>query len=138
MVKLDIIDTAGTTPAGFSALREAYMSEGQAFILLYAINMQDSLAGLEADLEQLQRLRNMLDGVVVAIAGNKCDLEAERRISTADGEARAAALRASSHASVLFMEVSAKTPHNVNELFRQVVEAHCAALPPPKKHCVLQ
>lgn len=47
------------------------------------------------------------------LVGNKCDESAElREVSTAEGQAEAAAW------GVSFMETSAKTNHNVTELFQ--------------------
>eukprot|EP01139_Manchomonas_bermudensis_P002798 Amastigsp_a6162_56.p3 type:complete len:233 gc:universal Amastigsp_a6162_56:2-700(+) len=168
MVKMDILDTAGME-AAFTEMRDIYMRKGQAFIFMYAINNLTTLDDLEPDIAHLQATRGQrfacvgawrcrgtliwtfslclaprpisLTDIVVAIVGNKSDLEAERKIATAKGEERASALRASTSAAcVIFMETSAKTRHNLVELFTRIVEEHVRARPPPpktKKTCAL-
>jgi GTPase SAR1 family protein len=55
--------------------------------------------------------------VVIAIAGNKCDLEKEREIPTERGAKYAKSVGA------LFSETSAKTGVNVQELFTEISKA---------------
>ena len=52
---------------------------------------------------------------VIALVGNKADLIEERRVQTEEAEVYAA------ENDLLFMETSAKTGMNVNELFEMIV-----------------
>merc|ERR1719505_489216 len=52
--------------------------------------------------------------VCIIVVGNKNDLGDKRRVSMEQGEKRAKEL------GVLFIETSAKTGHNVKQLFRRV------------------
>ena len=49
--------------------------------------------------------------IVIALAGNKTDLSIKRKVQAEDAEAY------TKEAGIMFMETSAKTASNVNELF---------------------
>ncbi len=53
-------------------------------------------------------------GVQVVLAGNKADLESERKISTEDG------IQMAKKHNIPFFECSAKTGVNVQELFQKI------------------
>lgn len=56
-----------------------------------------------------------LEGIPVMLVGNKIDEEATREVSAAEGEAEAQRWGCS------YMETSAKTNHNVKELFQELL-----------------
>lgn len=60
----------------------------------------------------MKELKRLADAnIVIALAGNKCDLDTRRAVPTEDGQAYA------DENQLLFYETSAKNSHNVQELF---------------------
>lgn len=111
-VMLDILDTAGQEE--YLAMREQYMRTGEGFLLVYAINLRNSLDELQVFYEQIQRVKD-LDNVPVLVVGNKSDLEIERQVSFEEGAAFAKLL------GCPFLETSAKQRINVEEAFYGLV-----------------
>lgn len=107
-VLLDVLDTAGQEE--YSAMREQYMRTGEGFLLVYSINLRNSLEELQSFYDQIQRVKDA-ENVPVIVVGNKCDLENERQVLYEEGLALAKALRSP------FLETSAKQKINVEELF---------------------
>lgn len=107
-VLLDVLDTAGQEE--YLAMREQYMRTGEGFLLVYSINLKNSLEELQLFYEQILRVKD-LENVPVLVVGNKCDLEVERQVSYEEGEALAKSFNAS------FLETSAKQRINVEEAF---------------------
>jgi small GTP-binding protein len=119
---LEILDTAGTEQ--FTAMRDLYMREGNGFIFVYSVTAQSTFLALEGMIEKLTLVRDC-EHVPKLIVGNKSDLESQRVIATEQGEELARDLGAD------FIECSAKTRHNVDELFEHIVQQ--IDLNPPKK-----
>lgn len=115
-IVLEIMDTAGTDQ--FVAMRDLYMRNGDAFLIVYAI---DSLASFEALLpmyDQLLRVRNATPGSVpVLLVGNKCDLESQRQVSRQQAQALASRWQIPPP-----VETSARKNLNVSNTFMQLVE----------------
>eukprot|EP00744_Colponema_vietnamica_P009050 GILI01012885.1.p2 GENE.GILI01012885.1~~GILI01012885.1.p2 ORF type:complete len:202 (-),score=74.52 GILI01012885.1:90-650(-) len=109
---LDILDTAGQEE--YSAMRDQYMRTGEGFLCVYAITSRSAFEEITAFRDQILRVKDA-DAVPIMICGNKCDLESERQVSTAEGEQLAKGF------SVPFLETSAKTRVNVEEAFFQLV-----------------
>lgn len=74
--------------------------------------VQDSFARAKSWVRELQRQGN--PNIVIALAGNKSDLASKRKVEP--DEARQYA----EENNIMFMETSAKTASNVNELFVQI------------------
>lgn len=110
---LEILDTAGTEQ--FTAMRDLYMKNGQGFALVYSITSQSTLQDLQEIREQILRVKDT-DDVPLILVGNKCDLEGERAVSREQG-----AGLARSWGNTSFMETSAKSKINVNEMFCDLV-----------------
>ena len=81
---------------------------------------QESFERAKAWVTELQRQGN--PNIVIALAGNKTDLSIKRKVQAEDAEAY------TKEAGIMFMETSAKTASNVNELF--VAIGTLAPLPP--------
>lgn len=113
-VLLDVLDTAGQEE--YSAMREQYMRTGEGFLLVYSINLRDSLEELQQFYEQIQRVKD-LDHVPVLVVGNKCDLEIERQVSYEEG------LELAKQFGCAFLETSAKQRINVEEAFYGLVRS---------------
>lgn len=112
---LEILDTAGTEE--FSAMRDLYVKNGQGFILVYSITSQATFNDLEEFYERILRIKdvghqNLLPLVLV---GNKIDLEDERVVGRQAGQELARRWRCT------FLEASAKSQANVNEIFFEIV-----------------
>ncbi|KAJ8045692.1 Circularly permutated Ras protein 1 [Holothuria leucospilota] len=110
---LDILDTAGQ--AEFSALREQYMRESQAFVIVYAINNKNSFQ--EAlDIHTLALRMQQVSSVPAILCGNKSDLDSERQVPTDEAEKEATAR------GMAFLETSAKTGANIQEAFETLIK----------------
>lgn len=106
-VKFEIWDTAGQER--YHSLAPMYYRGAQAAIVVYDITSVDSFDRAKNWVKELQRQGN--PNIVIALAGNKVDLENSRKIESEDAQAYA------DDNGLIFMETSAKTSTNVNELF---------------------
>lgn len=109
---LDILDTSGSYE--FPAMRKLAVDTGDAFILVYAINDNESF-------EEVGRLKQLLlehkqSDVPIVVVGNKCDLEKQREVQKEvadtivgiDWENR-------------FVECSAKENINIVRIFKEIL-----------------
>eukprot|EP01098_Paradermamoeba_levis_P005933 TRINITY_DN2472_c0_g1_i2.p1 TRINITY_DN2472_c0_g1~~TRINITY_DN2472_c0_g1_i2.p1 ORF type:complete len:194 (-),score=49.80 TRINITY_DN2472_c0_g1_i2:78-659(-) len=110
---LDIMDTAGQEE--YSALRDQYMKTGQGFILVYSITSITSFEAAAKLRTQILRIKEDNQDVPIMLVANKADLEEERAVSRDEGKNLAAKW------STGFLEASAKTNTNVNEIFYELV-----------------
>ncbi|XP_066910485.1 ras-related protein Rab6-like [Clytia hemisphaerica] len=112
-VRLQIWDTAGQER--FRSLIPSYIRDSSAAVVVYDISSTNSFAQVDRWIEDVRAERGQ--DVVIMLVGNKTDLTDKRRVSMEQGERRAKEL------GVLFIESSAKTGHNVKQLFRRVAAA---------------
>eukprot|EP00667_Euglena_gracilis_P021481 EG_transcript_23555 len=106
-VKFEIWDTAGQER--YRSLAPMYYRGAAAAIVVYDITNYDSFNRAKQWVKELQ-LRGDAN-VVIALAGNKLDLAEKRAVETAEAQAYA------EENGILHMETSAKTNHQVTELF---------------------
>jgi len=106
-VKFEIWDTAGQER--YHSLAPMYYRGAQAAIVVYDITSSESFERAKAWVKELQRQGN--PNIVIALAGNKVDLAAHRKVQIEDAQ------NYSDENGILYMETSAKTAANVNELF---------------------
>merc|ERR1711991_1082924 len=106
-IKFELWDTAGQER--YHSLAPMYYRGAQAAIVVYDLTSQDSFVRAQAWVKELQRQGNA--GIVIALAGNKLDLAHDRAVSVEEAQAYA------DENGILFMETSAKSSANVNELF---------------------
>lgn len=131
---MEILDTAGTDQ--FAAMRELYLKNGDAFLLVYSVTSASSFHELSAIYEQVVK-SNPKNSERVVLVGNKCDLVADRVISKNQGEELAKSWNAP------FYETSALIGTKVDEAFlllpaRLVRETLKAPLPAKKKSsCII-
>jgi small GTP-binding protein len=118
-VKFEIWDTAGQER--YHSLAPMYYRGAAAAIVVYDIQSQSSFARAKSWVRELQRQPNA--ALVMALAGNKADLEEGRQVE--DAEARAYA----EENGLFFMETSAKTAANVNDLFYEIARKLPKAAP---------
>ncbi len=81
----------------------------QAAIVVYDITNQDTFGRAKVWVKELQRQAS--PNIVIALAGNKADLAAKRAVEFEEAKAYA------EENTLLFMETSAKTAMNVNDIF---------------------
>jgi len=110
---LDVMDTAGQEE--YSALRDSYMKTGQGFVLVYDVTSSTSFDLATKLRTQILRLKEDTPDIPVILVGNKCDLEKVRKVAADKGSAYA------TQNKMGFIEVSAKTNTNVNEIFHDLV-----------------
>lgn len=111
-VKLDLWDTAGQER--FRSINRLYYRGAAAGVVVYDVANRISFDTMKTLwMEQLRA--QGCDDIIIAVAGNKCDLPAsEREVSFEEGARFAAA-----H-NCLFAETSAKTGDNVQALFELI------------------
>merc|ERR1719443_1986714 len=106
-VKFEIWDTAGQER--YHSLAPMYYRGAAAAIVVFDITSRASFNRANTWVKELQRQGN--PNIVIALAGNKADLGSKRMVEPEEAESYA------SDNGIFFMETSAKTATNVNELF---------------------
>uniref|UniRef100_A0A7N6FHI0 small monomeric GTPase n=1 Tax=Anabas testudineus TaxID=64144 RepID=A0A7N6FHI0_ANATE len=109
-VKFEIWDTAGQER--YHSLAPMYYRGAQAAIVVYDITNTDTFTRAKNWVKELQRQAS--PNIVIALAGNKADLANKRAVDFQEAQAYA------DDNSLLFMETSAKTAMNVNEIFMAI------------------
>ena len=109
---LDILDTAGQEE--YSAMRDQYMRTGQCFLLIFSITSRSSFDEAHMLVEFCRRVKDT-DDIPMVVVGNKVDLDYERQVSYEEAEQFAKSQ------GLTYIETSAKTSHNVQEAFFNVV-----------------
>merc|ERR1711991_346081 len=120
---LEILDTAGTEQ--FTAMRDLYMKDGQGFVLVFSIVAKSTFTDLNDIRDQIVRVKDT-DSFPSILVGNKCDLEDQRVVPKSDAQDLAAKWSSS------FMECSAKTATNIQELFLDLIRQINATIKPQK------
>src|SRR4051794_28137379 len=90
------------------------MRTGQGFILTYAITSRQSYDEIHQFREQILRVKDA-DRVPIVLCGNKCDLEDERQVTSAEAQDMSKSWQ------VPFYETSALARINVEEAFFDLV-----------------
>mmetsp|Transcript_5466 Transcript_5466/g.7062 ORF Transcript_5466/g.7062 Transcript_5466/m.7062 type:complete len:193 (-) Transcript_5466:157-735(-) len=109
---INVIDTAGQEE--WHHLLDDYILSGQGFALVYSIVEQPSFTEIRSFYEKIERLKDDAS-IPLVICGNKKDLESSRAVTTERGAELAKELGGA------FVEASAKTNHNVEEVFFNLV-----------------
>jgi len=119
---LEILDTAGTEQ--FASMRDLYIKNGQGFVVVYSITSQQTFQDVRHMKDQIVRVKcgggyggqtTDASRIPILLVGNKADLEHQREVTTIEGMSLAQSW------GVPFLETSAKSRYNVNEVFAEVV-----------------
>jgi small GTP-binding protein len=111
-VKYEIWDTAGQER--YRSLAPMYYRGAAAAIVVYDITDPDSFAGAKSWVKELQRRGD--PNVVIALAGNKADLENRQKVSFEEAQAYA------EENGILHVVTSAKEGTNVKSLFVEIAK----------------
>lgn len=89
-----------------------YYRGAAAAIVVYDITKKETFNGAKSWVKELQRRGD--PNVVIALAGNKADMENKRKVNTEEAQQYA------QDNEIIFMETSAKTSLNVKNLFTEI------------------
>ncbi|KAK4337405.1 hypothetical protein RND71_043352 [Anisodus tanguticus] len=106
-VKFEIWDTAGQER--YHSLAPMYYRSSQAAVVVYDLTNKESFFRAKQWIEELKRQAPA--DIVIALAGNKADLNGKQVVETDVAQAYA------DENGLIFMETSAKTGTNVNDIF---------------------
>ncbi|KAJ9183971.1 hypothetical protein P3X46_007763 [Hevea brasiliensis] len=118
-VKFDIWDTAGQER--YHSLAPMYYRGAAAAVVVYDITSMESFERAKKWVLELQRQGN--PNLIMFLAANKADLEEKRKVASEEGEQYA------KENGLVFLETSAKTAQNVNELFYEIAKKLVKAAP---------
>mmetsp|Transcript_58072 Transcript_58072/g.67800 ORF Transcript_58072/g.67800 Transcript_58072/m.67800 type:complete len:194 (-) Transcript_58072:453-1034(-) len=122
-VKFEIWDTAGQER--YRSLAPMYYRGAAAAIVVYDITNPDSFAGAKSWVKELQRRGD--PNVVIALAGNKADLDSRRKVEFEEANAYA------EENGILHLETSAKNSNNVKSLFVEIAQKLPKNPPQPER-----
>ncbi|KAJ0090553.1 hypothetical protein Patl1_13224 [Pistacia atlantica] len=109
-VKFDIWDTAGQER--YHSLAPMYYRGAAAAVVVYDVTSRESFEKAKKWVQELQRQGN--PNLIMFLVANKVDLKDKRKVGYEDGELYA------KENGLSFLETSAKTAENVNELFYEI------------------
>ncbi|CAF4267711.1 unnamed protein product, partial [Rotaria sordida] len=110
-IKLELWDTAGREK--YHSLAPMYYRGAHAAIVVYDITNADTFSRAKVWVKELQH--QAASNIIIALAGNKVDLATTtRQVEVADAQTYA------EENGLIFMETSAKTSMNVNDIFMAI------------------
>uniref|UniRef100_A0A674IWY0 Ras-related protein Rab-17 n=1 Tax=Terrapene triunguis TaxID=2587831 RepID=A0A674IWY0_9SAUR len=110
-IKLQIWDTAGQEK--YHSVCHLYYKEANAALLVYDIARKGTFARAKLWLRELEK-EFLPDELVIVLVGNKTDLAAQREVTFEEAEEFAKSK------SLIYMETSAKSNHQVTEVFMAI------------------
>ncbi|KAF9301960.1 hypothetical protein BGZ74_006054 [Mortierella antarctica] len=106
--QIDILDTAGQEE--YAAIRDNYYRSGEGFLCVFSLCEHESFMHTQEFRDQISRVLDD-DKIPFILVGNKADLVQLRKVSVEEAKARAAEWQCP------YMETSAKTRHNVEQVY---------------------
>ena len=110
--RIQIWDTAGQE--NFRSIARAYYKNSVCACVVYDISNHSSFEDIQIWIDDCTK--QTAKSVLLFLIGNKSDLNDNREVSYEEGEAYA-----KSH-KMMFLETSAKTGHNINQIFEKSVK----------------
>mmetsp|Transcript_862 Transcript_862/g.1722 ORF Transcript_862/g.1722 Transcript_862/m.1722 type:complete len:211 (+) Transcript_862:42-674(+) len=112
-LRLQLWDTAGQER--FRSLIPSYIRDSSVAVIMYDVTNKASFLNTVKWIEDVDaEKKGSGRDIVIMLVGNKVDLEEKREVSQEEGKKMA------EEHSVMFMEASAKTGQNVQEVFREI------------------
>eukprot|EP00903_Cladosiphon_okamuranus_P005528 g5506.t1 len=111
-VKFEIWDTAGQER--YRSLAPMYYRGAAAAIVVYDVTNKESFNGAKSWVKELQRRGD--PNVIIALAGNKADLEHRRQVQSEEARQYA------EDNGLIHMETSAKSAQNVKNIFVEIAQ----------------
>jgi Ras-related protein Rab-5C len=102
-----------------------YYRGASAAVVVYDVTNVDSFSGAKGWVKELQRRGD--PNVVIALAGNKADLESRRKVEFEEANAYA------EENGILHLETSAKNANNVKALFVEIAKKLPKTPPQPER-----
>ena len=110
--RIQIWDTAGQET--FRSITRSYFKNSVCALVVYDITNRKSFEDVNIWIEEIQNQSPKT--VLIVLVGNKIDLKAKREVSYDEGKALAF------KNGISFLETSAKTGENVNEVFKSTAQ----------------
>jgi small GTP-binding protein len=114
---IEILDTAGQEE--YTALRDQWIRDGEAFVLVYNINGRSSFARITRFYRQIQRIKGDTQSPIMLVGHDYAEDEqrVQREVSKAEGQSLARELGCD------FLEASARNCVNVEKVFHDSVRS---------------
>ncbi|GKT21983.1 Small GTPase like protein [Aduncisulcus paluster] len=109
-VKFQIWDTAGQEK--YHTLTPMYYRGAKAAIIVYDITRKQTFGTVRDWIKELRQMGS--EDTIIIVAGNKCDLEAQREVPTEEAKTEI------EDCGGIFFETSAKTAQCINDMFVQI------------------
>eukprot|EP00055_Hartaetosiga_balthica_P016213 m.101025 g.101025 ORF g.101025 m.101025 type:complete len:261 (+) comp9055_c0_seq1:2798-3580(+) len=109
---IHLIDTAGQEE--FCSFLEATFDLGEAFVIVFSTTDRETFVEAKDFLNRIERHFVANEHRPIVFVGNKLDLESKRKVG------REEAMEFCNERGITYMETSAKTSDNVDEVFRTV------------------